>query len=342
VVATTSKYTVQPGDPGYAFKLSVTVKNNLGSTIADSEVSQPVGGGSGGSATAAPANTSPPVISVTAQDGQTLSASTGAWSGSPTTYAYQWQRCDSSGTGCATVSGATASSYPLWSADVGSTLRVTVTASNAGGSATAQSAPSAIVAAVPPQSTAPPDVSGTDATGQTLRSSTGSWTGTAPLSYAYQWQRCNSSGVGCANVSGATSGTYTLTSADAGSTMRVHVSASNSAGSAAATSQPTAPVAGAGQSLSFSGSLNKSTSFLAFPVAIGAGESDATLTFSKGSTATLQLLDVSGAVVAKTSGGSPLKLNVPGLAASSYRYVVSCSGYKGSFSFSLWVTAPSP
>ncbi len=341
VVAATSKYTVQPGDSGYSFKLSITVKNNLGSTTVDSAVSQPVGGGGG--TTAAPVNTSPPVVSGTAQDGQTLSASTGSWSGSPTSYAYQWQRCDSSGGSCANVSGATTSSYPLGSTDVDSTLRVTVTAANAGGSATAQSAPSTVVAAVPPQSTAPPAVSGTDATGQMLKSNTGSWTGTSPLSYGYQWQRCDSSGAGCVNVSGATSSTYTLTSADAGSSMRVHVSASNSAGSAAATSQATAPVASNGQSLSFSGTLNKSTSSLGFPVAIGAGEADATLTFSKGGTATLQLLDGGGMVVAKASGrSSPLKLSVPSLAAGSYRYVVTCSGYKGSFSFTLSVTAPSP
>jgi hypothetical protein len=341
VVATTSKYTVQAGDGGYSFKLSVTVKNSLGSTSADSAVSQPVGGGGGGGTTAAPANTSPPVISGTAQDGQTLSASAGSWSGSPTSYAYQWQRCDSSGAGCANVTGATASSYSAGSTDVGSTLRVAVTASNAGGSTTAQSAPSAVVAAMPPQSTAPPDVTGSDATGQVLQSSTGSWTGTAPMSYAYQWQRCDSSGSGCANVSGATSSTYALTSADSGSTMRVHVSASNSAGSAAATSQATAPVASGGQSLSFSGTLNKNTTSLFFPVSIGAGEADATLTFSKGSKATLQLVDANGTVVATSSGGSPLKLNVPGLAAASYRYVVTASGYKGSFSFTLSVAAPS-
>jgi hypothetical protein len=102
-------------------------------------------------------------------------------------------------------------------------------------------------------------------------------------------------------------------------------------------------VTSSGQSLSFSGTLNKSTSSLAFPLTIGAGEADATLTFSKAGTATLQLLDASGAVVAQASGGSsPLKLNVAGLAAGSYRYIVTCSGYKRSFSFSLSVTASSP
>ena len=341
IVAATSKYTVQPGDSGYSFKLSITVKNNLGSTNAESAVSQPVGGSGGGGTVASPANTSPPTISGTAQDGQTLSASTGTWSGNPTSYTYQWQHCDSSGANCTAVIGANNSSYKLNSADVGSTMAVAVTASNAGGSASAQSSPSAVVTALPPQSTSPPTVSGTDATGQMLQSSSGSWMGSAPMSYAYQWQRCDSSGSSCGNVSGATSSTYTLTSVDAGSTMRVHVSASNSAGSANATSQATAPVSSGGQSLTFSGTLNKNTSSIAFPVTTAAGETDATLTFSKGGTATVQLVDAGGAVVAKTSGkSSPLKLNAPGLAAGSYRYVIACSGYKGSFSFTLAVTAP--
>ena len=60
-----------------------------------------------------PANQSPPIISGTAQVGQTLSASTGTWSGSPTSFAHQWRRCDSGGTGCADLPGAGASTYML-------------------------------------------------------------------------------------------------------------------------------------------------------------------------------------------------------------------------------------
>ena len=48
-----------------------------------------------------------------AEEGQTLSASTGTWTESPTSYAYQWQDCNSSGESCATISGATTSSYTL-------------------------------------------------------------------------------------------------------------------------------------------------------------------------------------------------------------------------------------
>ena len=92
--------------------------------------------------------------------------------------------------------------------------------------------------ATPPVSQGLPVVSGTAQSGQTLSASTGSWSGTQPLSFAYQWQRCGS---GCVNV-GSNSSSYLLSSADVGSTVRVVVTASNSAGSAAATSLATGVV----------------------------------------------------------------------------------------------------
>ena len=75
-----------------------------------------------------------------------------------------------------------------------------------------------------------------------MTTSKGSWSGTAP-SYAYQWQDCDTSGTGCANISGATSNTYALQAGDVGSTVRSVVTASNSAGSASASSNPTSTVA---------------------------------------------------------------------------------------------------
>ena len=75
-----------------------------------------------------PVNTAPPTISGTAQAGQTLSASTGSWSESPSAYAYQWQRCDAQGGNCSAIPLATTQSYTVDPADVGSTLRVSVTA----------------------------------------------------------------------------------------------------------------------------------------------------------------------------------------------------------------------
>ncbi|MEA2622373.1 MAG: acid phosphatase type 7, partial [Chloroflexota bacterium] len=71
--------------------------------------------------TSPPANTSPPTVSGTAQEGQTVTADSGAWSGTqPITFTYQWRRCDSSGAGCADIAGAKAAAYPIVTADIGS------------------------------------------------------------------------------------------------------------------------------------------------------------------------------------------------------------------------------
>jgi hypothetical protein len=96
-------------------------------------------------------NSSPPTISGTPQEGQTLVASAGAWSGQPSSFAYQWLRCDANGGSCASISGATGQSYTLSSADLGRTVRVRVTARNSAGARSSTSVPSAVVTrAAPP------------------------------------------------------------------------------------------------------------------------------------------------------------------------------------------------
>ena len=94
----------------------------------------------------APTNTSPPTIAGTAQQGQTLTASPGSWTGSPTVYSYEWKRCGAAGGSCKTIEGALAPTYLLTEADVGRTLRVAVVASNsAGSSEPATSTPTPVV-----------------------------------------------------------------------------------------------------------------------------------------------------------------------------------------------------
>jgi hypothetical protein len=88
----------------------------------------------------APQNTALPVVSGKAQQGDTLTASKGSWSNSPTRYGYQWWDCNSSGAPCSKIAGATASSHKLAASDVGHRVHVVVTASNAGGAARATSA----------------------------------------------------------------------------------------------------------------------------------------------------------------------------------------------------------
>ena len=95
-----------------------------------------------------------------------------------------------------------------------------------------------------PASVQPPSVRGTARVGQTLTTSPGTWSGTAPIGYAYQWQRCTSASR-CANIGGARSSSYKLAAADRNMTVRVVVTASNAAGSAQAASAPVGPVAGA-------------------------------------------------------------------------------------------------
>jgi hypothetical protein len=205
-----------------------------------------VAGAGGAATTVAPVNTAPPTVTGTAAVGQTLTAENGTWSNAPTSFSYQWLRCNGGGNGCATISGATQKTYTAAAADAGRTLRVRVTATNADGSASAQSAQTAPVAAATssgaPKNTAPPTVTGTPRAGQPLTATSGSWTGSP--TYTYQWLRCDFDvTTSCTDVVGATTTTYVVKTTDIGYRIRVRVTAKNAKGTATATSAPTAVVA---------------------------------------------------------------------------------------------------
>ena len=209
------------------------------------------GGGTIGGASVAPQNVSAPSVSGSAVSGQLLSASPGTWTGSPTpTLTYQWQRCDTTGANCLPIAGATTQTYTLTATDVGSTIRIAVTATNTAGTAgPIQSAPTAVVtaASVPPQNVSAPSVSGSAVSGQLLSASPGTWTGSPTPTLTYQWQRCDTTGANCLPIAGATTQTYTLTATDVGSTIRIAVTATNTAGTAGPIqSAPTAVVTASG------------------------------------------------------------------------------------------------
>jgi hypothetical protein len=202
---------------------------------------------------AVPANTTQPTISGTPTVGSTLTATQGTWAGSPTSFTVQWVRCPASGglpdgSDCAFIGGATTQAYVVSSGDLGSRLRVRVTASNADGSAVAASnATTAVTAASqPPVRVADPTIVGTARSGSTLTATPGQWSNN-PTAYSYQWVRCpasggNPQGTDCAAIGGATTQAYQLVAADVGRRLRVRVTARNADGSATAASNATAVV----------------------------------------------------------------------------------------------------
>jgi hypothetical protein len=91
------------------------------------------------------ANTSPPTIAGTPQQGQPLTVDEGGWTGAPSGFTYVWSHCDATGNACTPIAAATANSYVPGVADSGMTIRVSVTGSNAVGSRQATSSPSVLI-----------------------------------------------------------------------------------------------------------------------------------------------------------------------------------------------------
>jgi subtilisin family serine protease len=186
-----------------------------------------------------PLNDTPPTISGTALEGITLAGFEGSWSSSePVSFAYQWQRCDTAGEGCTDVAGATGAQHALTQADVGHTIRLRVTAANSAGAGAAFSGPTQVVVALPSNTAAPELSTGRYRIGRRVTATPGSWNGTTPMSFTYQWLRCDLRGLGCTPIRGATGRTYLIDKRSAGHTLRVAVTATNTAGQALAASRP--------------------------------------------------------------------------------------------------------
>jgi len=215
-----------------------------------------VAGPAAGHRTLTPQNTSLPSISGSARDGSALLASKGGWINSPTSYAYQWQRCDTSGGSCVAIAGATGTRYTVVGADVGHRLKVGVTATNTSGSGTATSRPTDVVKSTgtAPAATSPPAITGTFKEGNTLTVAAGSWSGSPAPTFTYQWQRCDATGGACADLSGSSATTYAAVAADVGTTLRVKVTGTNSHGATLATTTETTMIvpatAGGGKAIS--------------------------------------------------------------------------------------------
>jgi hypothetical protein len=204
---------------------------------------------SGGAAAEAPRNNGTPTITGIADVGQTVTGHNGSWfcMPGPCAYAFQWQRCSG---GCLDIPGAAQQDYVVTPEDGGSTLRVAVTATNYDCNATitecryvSVTAYSSQVGPVPglfspPKATSPPSIAGAAREGESLTATSGVWTGADPISFAYQWSRCDAAGNGCFAIPGAVGPDYVLTEADGTRTVRVVVTATNPSGSRTASSAP--------------------------------------------------------------------------------------------------------
>ncbi len=234
--ATNLQYTVVSADVGHDLRSEVRARNAVGpaATYAPSGPSTPVSG------LRAPALSSSPIVSGSPAVGSQLHTTAGAWTNYPTNYAYQWQRCTSTGSSCANIPKATKATYTLTAVDAGHAIRSEVLASNPAGAAASGYAPSSPTGVVgyKPAVTTLPKLSGNAKVGKSLSVTTGTWKN-APTAYAYQWLRCDSSGLSCKKIGGATHSSYRLTATDVGHKLKGQVTASNAAGSMTATSSNT-------------------------------------------------------------------------------------------------------
>jgi hypothetical protein len=181
-----------------------------------------------------PVNSLAPSVTGIARTGETLSASTGTWSGTPTAYAYQWKRSLTSNGSYSDIPTATSSTYLVPESDVGYYIKAAVVASNVAGSSSAVlSSQTSVVVDIAPTNTAIPVITGIARTGATLTASNGSWTG-SPTSYTYQWKRAATSGGTYSNIGLATSRAYELTDTDIGKYIKVAVTAANGVGASTA------------------------------------------------------------------------------------------------------------
>jgi subtilisin family serine protease len=195
---------------------------------------------------APPTNVKPPTITGVAQQGQTLTAVHGEWTNGPTSFTYQWLQCNSLGSSCLPISGATGQTYVPITGDVGHTIAVQETAHNAGGaSSPATSSATAIVTSgtpSPPTNVSPPKITGTAQQGKTLTEIHGEWTN-GPTGFTYQWLQCSSRGKTCVAIAGAAGQTHVPVAGDVGHTIKIQETAHNAGGaSSPATSSATAIV----------------------------------------------------------------------------------------------------
>jgi surface protein len=231
--ATSSTYTLVAADYDAVIDCVVTATNSIDSTTADSNETGVIAG-------LAPMNDTAPSISGSTGLGDTLTRVAGSWSGAPTpSISGQWRR-----DGVA-IAGETGATYTIALADSGAVIDYLETATNAEGTATADSNDITAQTFVSPTIGGVPTIAGTEEVGETLTATAAAATGNPAPVTSWQWQRSADGSTGWADIAGATASTYTLVAADETNYVRVKQIETNALGTdeavSAATGQITAP-----------------------------------------------------------------------------------------------------
>src|SRR5207248_3184835 len=219
-------------DLGNSLRVAVTASNGSGANTAFSAPT-------GGVLPAAPASITRPSISGDAIIGSRLTADPGSWTDPSATLTYSWLRCDRNGA-CTTIERADSTTYTVTGEDSGFGIKVTVTATNAGGAGSAVSALTSPVRSPVPVPTVAPSVTGDAIVGSSLTVDPGTWSDPA-ATLTYSWLRCVDA-VDCTPIDGATDGTYVLTVDDVGYWVGVAVTATGDSGTGSADSNLVGPV----------------------------------------------------------------------------------------------------
>ena len=172
----------------------------------------------GESVPAAPANVVQPLLSGSGAVDTVVTSSSGTWTGFPTpTFNYDFKL------NTVSVQSGASNTFTPGSINEGETLTVTVTATNSQGSASVDSSNSLVVGTAP-LNTVAPTIFGDNTFGSTLTTTDGTFTGTSPITYIYQWQR------GGSPISGQTANTYVIGASDSLAAITCVVTGTNSYG----------------------------------------------------------------------------------------------------------------
>ena len=242
--ATASTYTLAAADEGKTIKVRVAFTDRGGyAESLTSDATAAMAGRPNSPATGAP------VITGTAQVGETLTADTSGIADTDglanVSYSYQWIAND--GTSDTDIAGATDSTYALLAADEGKTIKVRVSFTDDAANEESLTSDATATVAAPPNSaaTGTPAITGTAQVGETLtadKSGIADADGLSGATFSYQWVA--NDGTSATDITGTTDSTFTLRDSDEGKTITVRVSFTDDAGNdETLTSDATAVVA---------------------------------------------------------------------------------------------------